>query len=96
MYMWDCIMIILYYTCYEYFIMICDTIGYCLYWMGEQGRRDGDRPKVIANTPDALACALPSCRRPCRSSPPCPAGGARHPASAICTHLRKQQGIARR
>ena len=40
MYMWDCIMILLYYTCYEYFIMICDTIGYCLYWDGEQGRRE--------------------------------------------------------
>ena len=41
------------------FIMICDTIGYCLYW--DFGRLGIDRvtPMVTANTLAVLACALP-------------------------------------
>ena len=41
------------------FIMICDTIGYCIYWDVEAGETGRGISRVIANTPVSLACALP-------------------------------------
>ena len=58
-------MIILYYTCYEYFIMICDTIGYCLYWDGAAGETDKVHPELHTE----LQQILPSASRA-----HCPAG----------------------
>lgn len=38
--------------------MICDTIGYCIYWDDAAGEKGRLTPRVKANTSDKLACAL--------------------------------------
>lgn len=77
MYMWDCIMILLYYTCYEYFIMICDTIGYCLYWDVGAGETVGQFQELHTGLHPELQQTLPSASR-AHCPADVPAGPPRH------------------